>query len=137
MSGKQLEDYTLREIQAICQTVHCEGCPGGKVSGTLCPLSGRADAWMLRPLCITKDERELLRLTGAKFVSRDSGGVSGQYVYLWDAEPSDLGSQEGKYFSRREGPGPMGRLTAALFPSIPPGVCWNVAELLGDKDKEE
>lgn len=129
MSGKPLMDYTLAEVKEICKAQGpCNAeCPlFGKNDG--CLVSSNPCYWRLPYL--TDAEAELLRLTGAKFVSRDRYDTTGaDFIALWSGQPREAG----QIFCAPEFY--LGQLKGPLFPPIPPGVCWEVAKLLGEKEE--
>ncbi len=133
MSGKLLDEYTTAEVKAIC-VAHplCKGCPFVETKGLNCRFSGCPGGWGLPS--ITEPERELLRLTGAKFISRNNS--DSQYnieVILWNDRPVmwEEGKKKGKIeWFNGAGTPIVGRLSATLFPSVLPGMCLDVAALL-------
>lgn len=120
----------LTEIQAICRANDCDGaCPFAGVGSKRCAFGTDPVGWEFH--IFTKPERDLLRLTGAKSVSRVELSKAGsKFVMLWTAPP-----QEG-------GQAPcspdcfVGQFPATLFPSVPPGVCWDVTVLLGEDEAD-
>lgn len=139
MSDKPLARYTLGELHQICKTVRCKSCPVVLAGIHRCPFRGFPNAWHLD--IITEPERELLRLTGAKFISRNGGPTAAtDVVVLWPARPElyEPVKKEGKIeWFNSTGEKIVGELSVSLFPSIPPGVCWAVAELLGEGEASD
>ena len=137
----QIIKAVLMEVRDICKAGTCETCDFAGEGSRRC-VFGTAPADWEFPI-FTPSERELLRLTGAKFVSRDACGVNRDNVRLWRARPVRLNGSGGD----RDGGGYLavgsqsdalcGCLPAELFPGISPGVCWDVAVLLGEDGKED
>lgn len=127
MTEKRLEDYTLGEVHELCKNRSCATCPVGPCLGCFNKIRPRPYAWTFPRL--THTEMELLRLTGAKWVSRDEE-ADGGFVYLWCEKPICKESGVRNYYG--DGNDEIGTLNADLFPSIRPGDCLNVEELLGE-----
>ncbi len=122
----------LTEIQEICRANDCDGaCPFAGVGSKRCAFGIDPVDWEFN--IFTKPERDLLRLTGAKFISRDEVTDAGEpdKVYLWENCPRE--DEDGTFSSSG---GPVGQLTAALFPSIPSCICLNVTALLGEGEAD-
>ncbi len=136
MSKREFGAYTLAEVWKICKTSYnCKGCPFLKKGEMLCPLGSRPDAWTLS--LVTEPERELLRLTGTKFISRDESGDFTEFVCLWESRPEPSRCPPGFFINRRPGPTAISsRLPAALFPSVLPGMCLDVTTLIGEETEE-
>lgn len=136
MSEKELGTYTLAEAWIICKTSYnCKGCPFLRKGEGVCPLGARPDAWTIPFL--SKPERELLRMTGAKFVSRDESGPVEGFVCLWENRPKPSCCPPGFFIGDPSDPNALpSRLPATLFPSIPPGVCLDLASLHGGETEE-
>lgn len=73
--------------------------------------------------CLTPDELEICKAVGAKFVSVDKAGSG--YVSLWRSKPMQDICGEYKGIDAY-----MGCISHDLFPSIKPGDCINVEELI-------
>ncbi len=121
----------LTEIQEICRANDCNGaCPFVGVGSKRCAFGIDPVDWEFN--VFTKPERDLLRLTGAKFISRDKQGPYCGSVNLWSVQPEKRA--DGTFCVSLSTPCMINinRLSAELFPSVPPGVCWDVTVLLGE-----
>ncbi len=129
MGEKRRTDYTMGEVMEICKghVETCAKCPFWSRKDERCAVNCYPERWNLPPApAILDSERQLLKcLEGVKYVSRDGGNSS--WIYLWAKKPRkrDTGAFESSVCEDI-----VGRLDTVLLPSIDPGECWSVEELL-------
>lgn len=131
MSDKPLMDYTLAEVKEICKArTDCRGCIFERKDIFGCFVQDATPAdWRVH--AITKDEQDLLRLTGAKFISRD---WNSEEVVFWEDKPTCIDVQWGNEFANSTR---IGSLSASYFPSIKSGECLDVSKLLGEGEQTD
>ncbi len=132
MGEKRRTDYTMGEVMEICKrhVETCAKCPFWSRKDERCAVNCYPERWNLPPApAILDGERQLLKcLEGVKYVSRD--GASCQFsrnIYLWAQKPVEFNTG---LFADIETGHSIGHLPAELLPSIGPGECWSVEELL-------
>ena len=87
---------------------------------------------IIRKPRFTDNEIAIFRATGAKWVSRDSNPIRCYWdVYFWAKQPTEKNG-----FFDGDDDINLGHLVASIFPSIRPGDCINVDELLKGYGKE-
>lgn len=114
----------LMEVRGICSKHQCgDGCPFEAEGSRRCLFGTTPPSDWDFPI-VTPPERELLRLTGARYVSRDEHA---SLVDMWSEQPTKQ-----HYGAFRAGGTHIGVLIRDLMPSIPSGTCMDVAALLGE-----
>lgn len=121
MTLAQAKDYCLAHVRTGCYN-------DGK-----CELSNKnickkyVSGWNFRSALLTPQELEICMSLGAKWVTRAEAGL---YTELWSVTPMKRRDDEGRVYFVACGIGPIANTDHSLFPSIKPGDCINVEELL-------
>ena len=115
---KPLSEWTLGEVQALCEKRNgdgcCDGCPFANVIGN-CTLRGLPEEWDLKEAPrLTEQEIAIMRAVGAKWVSRDDNSV---IVNIWSKKPEKHNGGYEMPFSC------VCSIDPRLFPSVHPGEC--------------
>ena len=131
---KPLSEWTLGEVQALCEKRNgdgcCDGCPFANVIGN-CTLRGLPEEWDLKEAPrLTAPEIAIMRAVGAKWVSRDENRYDGS-VDLWMEKPL---YGDGMYNNTCENGLAATIHNSALFPSVHPGDCIDLEECMGAGD---
>lgn len=85
---------------------------------------------LIRKPRLTKEELEICRALGAKWVSRDDELGDVVNVDIWDDKPEK--SSDGSYMAYKKDTLHIAGINFKIFPSIKPGDCINVEELMKD-----
>lgn len=77
---------------------------------------------------LTPNELEICKALGAKYVTRSENGLCTE---LWSTAPMKRRDDDEKVYFVACGIGPIANTDHSLFPSVKPGDCINVEELIG------
>ena len=119
--NKPLSEWTLGEVQALCERRNgdgcCDECPFANAIGN-CTLRVLPEEWELEEVRrLTEPEIAIMRAVGAKWVSRDDNCDDGS-VDLWGAKPL---YGDGMYNNTEDGGLIATIRSSALIPSVKPG----------------